>query len=123
MGSAIRLDDLPWEAVRPGLAKGVLGRTLLDAGSKVVYTRVEPGGGFPEHVDKYGHLLYVLKGTAAASNIAVVSTVTDAIKKLLPAAGGSVGLAISPDGRTLYDVVGTPAVGNIQEIRLGANGV
>ena len=70
-----------------------------------------------------GGLLYVLKGTAAASNIAVVSTVTDAIKKLLPAAGGSVGLAISPDGRTLYDVVGTPAVGNIQEIHLGANGV
>jgi DNA-binding beta-propeller fold protein YncE len=81
------------------------------------------GAGLSVAAAPNGGLLYVLKGTAAASNIAVVSTVTDAIKKLLPAAGGSVALAISPDGRTLYDVVGTPSVGNIQEIRLGANGV
>ncbi|MDA8034272.1 MAG: hypothetical protein M0T71_08920 [Actinomycetota bacterium] len=70
-----------------------------------------------------GGLLYVLKGTSAGSNIAVVSTVTDSVKRLLPAASGSVGLALSPDGRTLYDIVGTPAVGNVQAIRLNANGL
>lgn len=70
-----------------------------------------------------GGLLYVLKGTAAGGNIAVVSTVTDSIKRLLPAAAGSVALALSPDGRMLYDVVGTPAVGNVQEIPLGKNGL
>jgi hypothetical protein len=69
-----------------------------------------------------GGYLYVLKGTPAGSNIAVVSTVTDSIKRLIPAAASSVALALSPDGRTLYDVVGTPAVGNIQEISLGRSG-
>jgi len=66
MSFATTLNDLEWEAVRPTLATGVSGKTLLDAGTKVVYTSVEPAGGFPEHVDRYGHLLFILKGTGIA---------------------------------------------------------
>ena len=66
MSSATHLNDLPWETVRPALATGVAGRTLLDAGTKVVYTSVEPGGGFAQHVDRYAHLLFVLKGEGVA---------------------------------------------------------
>jgi quercetin dioxygenase-like cupin family protein len=66
MSAAFQLDELAWEPVRPALATGVYGRTMLDAGTKMVYTRVEPGGGFAAHVDAYGHLLYVLSGSGIA---------------------------------------------------------
>jgi quercetin dioxygenase-like cupin family protein len=66
MSSARQLSELEWEPVRPSLASGVYGRTMLDAGVKMVYTRVEPGGEFPPHVDRYGHLFYILKGTGVA---------------------------------------------------------
>lgn len=67
MSSAFQLNELAWETVRPALATGVFGRTMLDAGTKVVYTRVEPGGGFASHVDPYGHLLYILSGSGVAT--------------------------------------------------------
>jgi hypothetical protein len=41
---------------------------------------------------------------------------------LVPVALDSVSLALSPDGRTLYDFVGTPRYGNIQEIALARGG-
>jgi hypothetical protein len=41
---------------------------------------------------------------------------------VIPAALDSVALALSPDGRTLYDFVGTPGYGNIQEITLARGG-
>ncbi|MGC8628277.1 MAG: YncE family protein [Acidimicrobiales bacterium] len=66
-----------------------------------------------------GGTIYVLKGTPAGSNIAVVSTVTDSVKELLAAAAGSVALAVSPTGQVLYDFVGTPTVGNVQVMSLG----
>ena len=66
MGNAFQLNDLPWQPVRPALASGVFGRTLLDSDTKVVYTRVEAGGGFAPHVDPYGHLMYVLSGSGLA---------------------------------------------------------
>ena len=66
MSQAFQLNDLAWEPVRPALTSGVFGRTMLDAGTKMVFTRVEPGGGFAPHVDPYGHLMYVLSGTGLA---------------------------------------------------------
>ena len=66
MSSAFLLDDLDWQPVRPALTTGVFGRTLLDADTKMVLTRVEPGGEFAAHVDPYGHLFYVLEGSGLA---------------------------------------------------------
>ena len=66
MSSSFQLNDLPWEAVRPALTSGVFGRTLLDTATKIVLTRVEPGGGFAPHLDRYGHLMYVLSGSGLA---------------------------------------------------------
>ena len=66
MSTAFQLDDKAWEPVRPALTSGVFGRTMLDAGTKVVYTRVEPGGVFAAHVDAYGHLMYILSGSGLA---------------------------------------------------------
>jgi quercetin dioxygenase-like cupin family protein len=66
MGTAFQLNDLPWTPVRPALTSGVFGRTLLDTGTKMVLTRVEPAGGFAPHVDAYGHLLYILSGSGLA---------------------------------------------------------
>jgi quercetin dioxygenase-like cupin family protein len=66
MSHAFHLDDLAWEPVRPALTSGIFGKTLLDTGTKMVLTRVEPGGEFAGHVDPYGHLFYVLSGEGLA---------------------------------------------------------
>lgn len=66
MSSAFQLNDLPWKPVRPAITSGVYGKALLDASTKVVYTRVDPGGSFAPHVDGYGHLFYVLSGEGVA---------------------------------------------------------
>jgi quercetin dioxygenase-like cupin family protein len=51
-----------WEPVRPEITTGVFGKTLLEDKTKVVLTRVAPGGKFRSHRDKYGHLFYFLQG-------------------------------------------------------------
>jgi len=66
MSTSFRLDDLAWQSVRPALTNGVFGKTMLDSATKMVFTRVEPGGGFAPHVDAYGHLMYVLSGSGLA---------------------------------------------------------
>ena len=97
---------------------GVVEETSLSSGKPVAdFSLGNPG--IAVAASPAGGVIYVLKGTPAGSNIAVVSTVTDSVKKLLPAAAGSVALAVSPVGQVLYDFVGTPAVGNVQEISLG----
>lgn len=59
----IRAAQLEWQRVRPDVAHGVYGRTLLADGLKVTLTRVEPGGAFGMHRDDYGHLFYFIGGT------------------------------------------------------------
>ncbi len=54
--------ELTWQPVRPEITQGVLGKTLLADGTRVVLTRVVPGGEFQAHHDTYGHLFYVLAG-------------------------------------------------------------
>jgi mannose-6-phosphate isomerase-like protein (cupin superfamily) len=63
MGKITDVDLLEWEAVRPDVARGVYGKTLLDGGVKLVLTRVQPGGGFTVHRDGYSHLLYFIGGS------------------------------------------------------------
>ncbi|AMV72443.1 hypothetical protein JCM30471_09580 [Desulfuromonas carbonis] len=60
-----RIEDeaaLPWQPVRPQFTQGVFGKTLLDGATRIVLTRVAPGGSFAEHADSYDHLFYILEG-------------------------------------------------------------
>jgi hypothetical protein len=65
-----------------------------------------------------GTELYVLKGTGSVWNIAEISAGATSISRTIPAAAHSVDVVASADGSTLYDLVGTPQVGNIQLIKL-----
>jgi mannose-6-phosphate isomerase-like protein (cupin superfamily) len=56
------VSTVEWKPVRPEIADGVFGRALLDGKVKAVLTRVEPGGKFNMHADKYAHLFYFLSG-------------------------------------------------------------
>ncbi len=51
-----------WQPVRPALTEGVSGQLLRDGPTKIVLTRVMPGGVFLPHRDSYGHLFYFLSG-------------------------------------------------------------
>ena len=57
---------LDWQPVRPELTTGVSGKLLRDGATRIVLTRVVPGGCFPPHRDKYGHLFHFLSGTGEA---------------------------------------------------------
>ena len=63
MSNIIDVDLLEWETIRPDVAHGVYGKTLLNTGVKLVLTRVLPSGGFTAHRDAYGHLLYFIGGS------------------------------------------------------------
>ena len=64
--------------------------------------------------------LYVLKATegGAGADVGVVDLATEAQSSALPAPAHSVGLQLSPDGQSLYLVVGTPTFGNVQQFAL-----
>lgn len=62
MGEILDAASIEWQPVRPDVARGVFGRTLLADGARVVLTRVAPGGEFTTHRDDYGHLFYFLSG-------------------------------------------------------------
>ena len=61
-----------------------------------------------------GSTLYVLKGTSQLSNVAVVDTGTESVRRVLPAPAHCLQLLISASGNQLYEVVGAPGYGNIQ---------
>ncbi len=61
-----------------------------------------------------GNSLYVLKNSDGVSNVADVSTSTEAVRKVLPAPSNCVGVLVSSSGGQLYDLVGTAKYGNIQ---------
>jgi hypothetical protein len=62
--------------------------------------------------------LYVLKGTPAVSNVAVVDVGTESVTHVLPAPSHCLELLLSARGNHLYDVVGTPDYGNIQVFKV-----
>jgi DNA-binding beta-propeller fold protein YncE len=76
------------------------------------------GPGIAIALSPNGGRLYVLEGTHATANIAVIATATEVQKEVLPAASHSVGLGISLDGSELYDPAGTAKYGNIQIVNL-----
>ena len=58
--------------------------------------------------------LYVLKGTPAVANIAVVDTATQSVRRVLPAPSHCVQVIVSAAGSQLYEIAGTAGYGNIQ---------
>ena len=62
MSKVVDVASLEWQPVRPDVARGTYGRTLLANGAKVVLTRASPGGGFPVHRDDYDRLFSFLGG-------------------------------------------------------------
>jgi DNA-binding beta-propeller fold protein YncE len=58
--------------------------------------------------------LYVLKGTPAIANIAVVDLATQSVTRVLPAPSHCVAILAANSGRKLYEVAGTASYGNIQ---------
>ena len=66
-------------------------------------------------ISSTGSTLYVLRSVAGGANIAVMDVATESQTRALPAPADSVGLQPSADGRSLYLVVGTSNIGNIQE--------
>lgn len=65
-----------------------------------------------------GGTMYVLKGTAAIANVAVVDVATETVHRVLPAPSHCRGLIVSASGRQLIEVVGTSGYGNIQVFAL-----
>jgi mannose-6-phosphate isomerase-like protein (cupin superfamily) len=63
MNNAFDISSLDWQPVRPNITHDVFGKNLLDGKTKVVLTRVAPGGKFKTHRDNYAHLFYFLSGT------------------------------------------------------------
>ena len=61
--------------------------------------------------------LYVLKGTSAVSNVAVVTLSTESVNRVLSAPSHCLELLLSPNGRQLYDVVGAAGSGTSRSLR------
>jgi len=66
MSNIFDVATLDWQTVRPDVAQGVFGKTILDEKIKVVLTRLEPGAKFVPHRDQYGHLLIFQGGEGFA---------------------------------------------------------
>lgn len=62
MNKDFEIESLEWQTVRPDVAQGVFGKTILAEPVKVVVTRLVAGAKFVAHRDKYGHLLYFTSG-------------------------------------------------------------
>jgi quercetin dioxygenase-like cupin family protein len=62
MSPVFEIASREWQPVRPDVARGVFGKTLREGKTKVVLTRVAPGGKFARHRDSYAHLFYFLEG-------------------------------------------------------------
>ncbi|HEY7932186.1 MAG TPA: hypothetical protein VID48_00030 [Solirubrobacteraceae bacterium] len=94
-------------------ASGVVQETSLTS-RKAIESFPTASPGIAVAVAPGGGVLYVLKGTSASANIAVISVATERIGSVLAAAANSVDLDVSLDGSQLYDFVGAPSYGNIQ---------
>ena len=67
-----------------------------------------------------GSRLYILKSVGSVSDVGVINTVTQSQVSVIPAPADCVDIQLSGDDSLLYQLVGTPAVGNIQAFRLSS---
>lgn len=98
---------------------GVLDEIEL-AGGAVSVQFGTGSGGVARALATNGTSLYILKSRGNVSVVAAVNIATESVTKLLPAPASTVDLVLSPAGQTLYDLVGTAAVGNLQAFRLNS---
>jgi len=70
MQDCLYLEDMSWEPFG-GKTKGIFRKSLSSApfpsGFKASLTLAKPGGEFPDHLDPYTHILYILEGQGEAS--------------------------------------------------------
>ncbi len=66
----IHLDEVAWEPFG-GKTKGIFRKSLsvktFPSGFRATLTMAKPGGEFPEHIDPYTHIFYILEGEGKAS--------------------------------------------------------
>ena len=84
------------------------------ADGKVTASFVIGNSGRSLAISPDGTTLYVLKDTAATTNVAIVDVATESVRRALPAPRHSLEVLTSASGGQLYEVVGTAAYGNIQ---------
>jgi quercetin dioxygenase-like cupin family protein len=65
----LELNQVPWEPFG-GKTKNIFRKSLsstnFPSGFKASLTLAKPGGEFPEHVDPYSHIFYILQGEGEA---------------------------------------------------------
>ena len=64
------IDDKEWSKVRPDIATSIFSKALLPkkwSDTKMVLTKVLPGGEFKDHIDDYHHILFFLQGTGSVT--------------------------------------------------------
>jgi len=65
----LKLDEVPWEPFG-GKTKNIFRKSLsstnFPSGFKASLTLAKPEGEFPEHVDPYAHIFYILEGEGEA---------------------------------------------------------
>ena len=66
----LNLEDLPWEPFG-GKTREIYRKSLsamaFPSGFKASLTLAKPGGEFPDHVDPYAHIFYILEGAGEAT--------------------------------------------------------
>ena len=65
----LSLNDLPWEPFGGktiGIFRKPLSAAKFGSGFKAVLTLAKPGGVFPDHVDPYTHIFFILEGQGEA---------------------------------------------------------
>ncbi|MGA8724568.1 MAG: hypothetical protein WB565_05965 [Acidimicrobiales bacterium] len=61
-----------------------------------------------------GSTLYVLNNHSSVASVGVIDVATEHQTEALPAPANAVGVQVSVDGQSLYDIVGTSSYGNVQ---------
>jgi DNA-binding beta-propeller fold protein YncE len=99
-------------------ASGVVDEVNIGDGS--VAARFDVGSGaIGLAISSTGARLYVLKSAGSATNVGVVDVATERQLAAVPAPSGCAAIQVSPNGQSIYDVVGTSAYGNVQVFPLG----
>ncbi|HXT93464.1 MAG TPA: hypothetical protein VN714_29900 [Trebonia sp.] len=84
-------------------------------GGKIMTSFPTGPGGRSLALSPDGTSLYALKdASTSTANVAEVNLATESVQRTLPAPASSLQVLVSADGTQLYQLVGTPAYGNIQ---------
>jgi len=75
----LHLDEQPWESFG-GQTKDIFRKSLSPAkfpsGFKASLTLAKPGGEFPEHIDPYSHIFYILEGEGEGAAQLFIGSIT-----------------------------------------------